>query len=301
MEDSEYLDNTFKAFSRYFSFSLSWLLDKQSQLDYANHKNLILANYKKKISLTKNAITENAKFISLMLSTTSNSYNCMEYENCTKLSEEISKVRTTLRQFVRDWTVEGKFERDLTYKLICDELHSLYPKNKNSIHVLVPGSGLGRLGFDIFKMGFNCQGNENSYYMLIASNFILNHSTSVNEFKIYPWIHTFSNHLSMESQFKYVLFPDVVPSNALNSEEYSGIEFSMAAGDFLEVYSKPEEANKWDCVVTCFFIDTAHNVIEYIEVIRKVLKRKGRWINFGPLLYHFESLPKEMSIELNLQ
>jgi hypothetical protein len=33
-----------------------------------------------------------------------------------------------------------------------------------------------------------------------------------------------------------------------------------------DVYSAPEMAGAFDCVVTCFFIDTAHNVIEYLEV-----------------------------------
>lgn len=36
-----------------------------------------------------------------------------------------------------------------------------------------------------------------------------------------------------------------------------------------------EHAGMWDAVVTCFFIDTAHNIIEYIEIISKVLKEGG--------------------------
>lgn len=82
----------------------------------------------------------------------------------------------------------------------------------------------------------------------------------------------------------------------------------------------------WDCIVTCYFIDTAHNIIEYIEVIRRLLKPGGRWINYGacslcmslftggvltcavtalasslgPLLYHWEGTPGERSIELSL-
>lgn len=39
----------------------------------------------------------------------------------------------------------------------------------------------------------------------------------------------------------------------------------------------------WDCVVTCYFIDTAHNVIAYIENISKILKPGGYWINLGKL------------------
>ena len=47
---------------------------------------------------------------------------------------------------------------------------------------------------------------------------------------------------------------------------------SMVAGDFAEVYSRADAAESFDAVVTCFFLDTAHNVIEYMEVIRHVLK-----------------------------
>ena len=42
----------------------------------------------------------------------------------------------------------------------------------------------------------------------------------------------------------------------------------------------------WDCVVTCYFIDTAHNVIAYIENISKILKPGGYWINLGTLTVH---------------
>ena len=31
-------------------------------------------------------------------------------------------------------------------------------------------------------------------------------------------------------------------------------------------------AGVWDAVVICFFIDTAHNVVEYIEIISRILK-----------------------------
>lgn len=40
----------------------------------------------------------------------------------------------------------------------------------------------------------------------------------------------------------------------------------------------------WDCIATCFFIDTAHNVIDYIDTIWKILKPGGIWINLGNLL-----------------
>lgn len=50
---------------------------------------------------------------------------------------------------------------------------------------------------------------------------------------------------------------------------------------------RPENRSAFDCVVTCFFLDTAHNVVEYIECIHHCLKPGGHWINLGPLLYHW--------------
>jgi radical SAM superfamily enzyme with C-terminal helix-hairpin-helix motif len=34
-------------------------------------------------------------------------------------------------------------------------------------------------------------------------------------------------------------------------------------------------AGSFDAVVTCFFIDTAHNILEYLEVIHRCEERKG--------------------------
>ena len=42
--------------------------------------------------------------------------------------------------------------------------------------------------------------------------------------------------------------------------------FSMAAGDFVDLYGRGENAeyhaNSWDAVITCFFVDTAPVVLE---------------------------------------
>jgi hypothetical protein len=54
-----------------------------------------------------------------------------------------------------------------------------------------------------------------------------------------------------------------------------------------EVYSAEENYQAFDSVVTCFFIDTAHNIVEYVEIINHCLKPGGYWINLGPLLYHW--------------
>lgn len=75
-------------------------------------------------------------------------------------------------------------------------------------------------------------------------------------------------------------------------DEPDAYDFSMVAGEFVEVYGAKPEA--WDCVVTCFFIDTSHNVIDYMECINKILKPGGLWVNLGPLLWHYSEQPNEM-------
>lgn len=75
----------------------------------------------------------------------------------------------------------------------------------------------------------------------------------------------------------------------------------MIAGDFIQVYGQSSQHNEWDCVATCFFIDCSNNVVDFIEIIYKLLKPDGIWINLGPLLYHFCDMPNELSIEPSYQ
>ncbi|XP_078252375.1 carnosine N-methyltransferase isoform X1 [Rhinoraja longicauda] len=209
---------------------------------------------------------------------------------------DMDKLKSTIKQFVRDWSEDGMSERDACYQPIIDEILKQFPQdewNSANLNILVPGAGLGRLAWEIARLGYSCQGNEWSLYMLFCSHFILNRCSGINTMAIYPWIHQFSNNKRSADQIRPVYFPDV-DSHSLPS--YAN--FSMTAGDFQEIYTEP---NSWDCVATCFFIDTAHNVVDYIETIWKILKLGGIWINLGPLLYHFENMANEKSIELSYE
>jgi carnosine N-methyltransferase len=67
------------------------------------------------------------------------------------------------------------------------------------------------------------------------------------------------------------------------------------------VYARPECRASFDAVVTCFFIDTAHNILEYLEVIHSVLRPGGLWVHLGPLLWHWaDGGWAEQSVELCL-
>ena len=73
----------------------------------------------------------------------------------------------------------------------------------------------------------------------------------------------------------------------------------MTTGEFCEIYRNKN--NEWDVVATAFFIDTANNVIKYIETIWNILKPGGIWVNLGPLLYHYSDVLAECSIELSYE
>ena len=113
--------------------------------------------------------------------------------------------------------------------------------------------------------GFFSQGNEFSTYMLIASHFVLNQTTSPGSHSIFPYLHSYSNHLTTGTHLlRRVSIPDVVPADVLDGK---GGEFSLVAGDFEEIYGEQSwdvavgvegeqgQRGKWAAVVTCFFID----------------------------------------------
>ena len=266
------------------------------------HHQAMVPTLGKRLKNMQNAIESNYKFIKDIIKATermfvnSNVSEGRNEVNRTPISgDDLDRVRTTLKQFVRDWSKEGKQERDQCYGTIYKELDNLFPIdscNRENISVLIPGAGLGRLMFDIASQGFTCQGNEFSLYMLFASNYILNVCTQSECISLYPWVHNACNVVGNNDQLREIKIPDVTPHLTSN------FGFSMAAGDFLDIYT---ELNTWDCVVMCFFIDTAHNIIEYIEKVYNILKPGGYFINFGPLLYHFANVLHEPSIELTYQ
>ncbi|TFL07343.1 N2227-domain-containing protein [Pterulicium gracile] len=224
------------------------------------------------------------------------------------LEADLDKLRSTLKQLVRDWSTEGEDERKASYGPMKDALlaHFVNVPEEERVEkrVLIPGAGLGRLAFDVASLGFACQGNEFSHYMLLASHFILNRTTHVEQQEIYPYVHSLSNALDKKSVLRSVKIPDVLPSSLPPDSD-----FSLVAGDFEEIYgaeyevdSLEPQSGQWDAVMTCFFIDTAKNIINYLRIIHRILAPGGVWINLGPLLWHWENnQTNDLSVELDLQ
>ncbi|KAL9607464.1 MAG: hypothetical protein Q9167_007629 [Letrouitia subvulpina] len=231
---------------------------------------------------------------------------------------DVDKARTTIRQFYRDWSLEGASEREASYGPVMSDISKAYKgvDDRGTIKILIPGAGLGRLVFELCRMGYNVEGNEISYHQLIASNWVLNHTDRANQFQLYPFAFDFSNVISRENQLKCVGIPDVHPAKALD-EASSGMRthaferMNMTAADFIVLYGDAANQETFDVVATVFFIDTAPNVVRYIEVLHKCLKVGGLWTNVGPLLWHGmerkpaqsesrpepENVPKQTGIE----
>lgn len=66
---------------------------------------------------------------------------------------DLGRVREALKHFVRDWSDEGREERQIIFAPILDFLSNIPPSRRAGMKVLVPGSGLGRLAWEISQLG----------------------------------------------------------------------------------------------------------------------------------------------------
>lgn len=228
-------------------------------------------------------------------------------------SADIDKVKYVFKNLMRDWSAEGAAERAQSYGRLLAELRARLPpppappEGGDGLslppppRVLVPGAGQGRLCLEAAIQGFEAEGCEHSWFMLISSAFMLNGADAAHQFTVHPWVHSVNNQPSAAAQLRGVSIPDLAAAEA---PLRPGL-LSMCAGDFLEVYGGSTSRGQFDAVLTCFFLDTAHNVLEYIEVLYRILKPGGFWINLGPLLWHWSDShlymgSDELSIELPL-
>ena len=216
-------------------------------------------------------------------------------------SEALNEVYFSFRQIRRDWSSSNAPERNQCYKRLIDFITKEYPNGpdlqgnnpRGAINVLCPGPGLGRLLFELAQVGFSPVGVEFSYHMAMISDFMINRTTKIDEFTIQPGIHNFLNAVKEDHIFENVSFPDVHPKSLIAK----GAEIKIKVGKFLE--SCATICEEYDVVATCFFLDTAANIVEYIETIHRVLKKGNIWVNIGPLLYYNSQENGRVSIELS--
>jgi carnosine N-methyltransferase len=101
-----------------------------------------------------------------------------------------------------------------------------------------------------------------------------------------------------EDQFEKVMIPDVYAGKILSETSFASAlslatgernmhtALTLQAADFVTDYGAYSNEFVFDAVATVFFIDTAPNLLQYIESVRNCLKPNGIWINVGPLLWN---------------
>ena len=120
----------------------------------------------------------------------------------------MEKVQSTLKQLVREWGAEGAAERDQAHELVLQALQDdLPPHEYAGARVLLPGAGLGRLTWEVARLGYRAQGCEFSYFMLLAANFMLN-TCRERPSTVHPWVLQTCNARSVAEQTRAATVPD---------------------------------------------------------------------------------------------
>lgn len=123
-------------------------------------------------------------------------------------------------------------------------------------------------------------------YRYLEANLSPSSSADHTPIAFHPFIDSLSHHATNADLFRKITLSPISSSTA---HPFSTPQFSqilLAEGDFTTIFphSKPH-AKTYDIIVTHYFIDTARNLMSYLETIYALLSPGGAWINFGPLLY----------------
>lgn len=118
--------------------------------------------------------------------------------------------------------------------------------------------------------GYTTECNEYSKMFVSVADFLFNGKIgdSGGAMPIHPMSHVFSENWRLSDQY----FSTVVPTPAPGDEARKlGKGMRMTAGDMVAIYKKGGPGHRmFDGVVTCFFIDTGDDLVEYFKTIDQV-------------------------------
>jgi carnosine N-methyltransferase len=198
---------------------------------------------------------------------------------------------------VRDWTDEGSRIRHSLYDWCCLQVKRYAPYKAR---ILVPGAGMGRLAYELYRQGHFVEANELSPSMAAAAYSIFDRKLSGF---VHPYVlDVMANEVDSGRRYDMAFFPDV----SLVSATREGGSLSYTVGNFVDsnkdnTYYHDFKGGYYDVVVTCFFIDTASNIYEYLGTITNILKaHSGIWINVGPVQWHQNAILRPSVDELKM-
>jgi len=272
---------SYEQYARLSENELSMMRSSYSKLGRAHKRIGYALGYSAKLDLLRDAIGMNAKITNRIAGLARTEFgDVLEDSSFTGTRGDLGRVRESLKHFMRDWSEEGRGERERIFEPILNVLREVKPQIQGSMKVLVPGSGLGRLAWEISRLGFDTTANELSFFMNLAFRFLLSTNTTQypNQHVLQPYASWFSHQRTSDALFRHVSFPDVVPRLGPSTLQLSEL-------NFLSLRAPAGDPPGYDFIVTLFFIDTSLNVIETLEQIHALLRPGGTWINLGPLLW----------------
>lgn len=174
---------------------------------------------------------------------------------------------------------------------------------------------MGRLAYELFLRGYSVEANEVSPSMAAAAASVLRNQLHDQDDEgdgglfFHPYVlDGMANEVDSQRRFDVVRFPDVVPtfgttttcSSSSNISSCGSLSYTV--GSFVgtdDEYYQRQRVGQFDAIVTCFFIDTATNIYEYLETIRALLRPgSGVWINVGPVQWHHNAVLRPSVDEL---
>ena len=207
-------------------------------------------------------------------------------------STSYDSAAQVITHIARDWSTSGSKIRLSLYGW-CTDMLQKYSLRRDDLPVLVPGSGLGRLAYEISRAGYPVEANDVSVSMAAVAYQFLN--GRVHKGILHPFCFDFLvNEVDSGKRYDSISYPDIEVS--IGSDR----GFSYTIGDFIHTYATQQHHGQHSSIVTCFFIDTATNIYEYLAVIRSVLCSGGVWINVGPVQWHGNALVQPSGDEIKL-
>jgi hypothetical protein len=242
-----------------------------------------------------------------------------------------NQVRQILSHLARDWSTAGLSVRQSLYPWCQDRLHRYSNhdnesnKHDNSINtnrsVLVPGAGLGRLAWELAQDGWTVHALEASPVMAAAAASMLHYQPTNMEndetIRIHPYaMDMYANEVDANDRYESVMVPDVYPGQRgpgqsqrqpPGQQHQGSLSYTIGLFGSDSTPSPPPTSTTTEAahieqpyvaIVTCFFIDTATNIYDYLDTIASSIETGGLWINVGPLQWHGNAIVSMTATDL---
>lgn len=236
----------------------------------------------------------------------------------TRPSSDARVAVPLLVQLVREWSVYGRAQRIQSFALLVEAMLEAL-SGVPSPHILVPGSGLGRVVHDLAEALAlhkpSLVAVEADVHAQLLARSMLEPDAAVNQdadrlgmgsgehceasTNIYPSLHMATGWANATDRIAPVAVPDVSLARRRHVQGHADVSLVVGRfpqallGDSIDAVVVDaaeavvvDAAEAFDGAVTCYFLDVAPDILRVIASMHALLlARNGTWANLGPLAY----------------